>query len=397
MESNTLTTSKPAVRWLAVSAVMMAGCADAPNIPLAVVGRLPAVERIQDKLDALNLTIRPPKPGANADAARWHACMAPLSSRLKPVLIQWLNSAEADNELAEIGILAQLEDGKPLSDHPLITELLDRLTVAPRWSGPSELAGKVKADLAAVNAGLDRHLAADNQQLRADTQQALRLSKAYLNAYFKKGAAVAASRWLPNPEETRKLQQQAAGLLKLKADDPELGEALAMLYKRLDRLADQSAGFVGRDGSQFGFPGTVERNSRIDIDHSQVAADTLRVVLEALRDSIAPLPVLPQATAAASLKGYVVDFGKPLHWIYDRRDGAFVDIIIDEARFQEIDAHARMAEASVAGAVGKAIRGGSWGALNNEAVAKLVETAAGVLARHMTERADWCLQAEAGD
>lgn len=385
------TTLSKFTRWALVAmSGLLGGCADAPSIPLAVVGRLPPVEHIQDKLDALNLSVLSPKPGANVDTARWVACMAPLSSRLKPGLIQWLNSAKADNELAEIGILGELEDGKLLSDHPLIAELLDRLTVAPRWSGPFELAGKIKADLG-------RHLQADNQQLRADTQQALRFSKTYLKAYFKKGAAVAASRWLQNPEETRKLQQQAAGFLKLKADDPELGEALGLFYKRLHQLADQRAGFVGRDGSQFGFPGIVEHNSRIDIDHSQVAADTLRVVLEALRDSIAPLPVLPQATAALSLKDYVVDFDKPLHWIYDRRDGAFADITIDEARFQEIEAHARMAEASVAGAVGKAIRGGSWGALNNEAVAKLVETAAGVLSRHMTERADWCLQAQAGD
>ena len=40
--------------------------------------------------------------------------------------------------------------------------------------------------------------------------------------------------------------------------------------------------------------------------------------------------------------------------------------------------------------VGKAIRGGSWGALNNEAVAKVIETVAEVLACHATERAGWC-------
>lgn len=107
--------------------------------------------------------------------------------------------------------------------------------------------------------------------------------------------------------------------------------------------------------------------------------------------------MLPNTNASASLTDYVIDFSKPVHWVYDRRAGTSADISIDEAGFQEIEAHSRKAEASVAGAVGKAIRGGSWGALNNEAVAKLVETAAGVVARHVTERAQWCVKAQAGE
>lgn len=388
--------------WLLVaSAGLVAGCAETPKSPLTTIGQLPAIEKIRDRLDALNLSI--PKPAANIDASRFVGCMAPLTSRLEPGLAKLLGEVKdkSDDLKANLEVLNGLEDHHLFSKHPLISDLLAKLTTSPRFEGPAGLAQKIKDDLAAHRERFHERLKTETALLAADTQQAVKLEEEYLKAYFKKGGAQLASRVIQDPAEQTELQQQAASLLKLKADDPRVDKVLDLVNKQLakstGKLAQKSPGFVGRDGTQYGFPGIVESGSHVSIDHSQIAADTLRIVLEAIRDHYAPLPVLPNTTAAASLKDYVVDFGKPLHWVYDRRDGTSATVTIDEADFQEIEAHARKAEASVAGAVGKAIRGGSWGSLNNEAVAKLVETAAGVVARHVTERAQWCVKAQAGE
>lgn len=399
-----MTPTSRVIPWLlaAASTVLMIGCAEAPKSPFTTIGQLPAVEKIQDKLAALKLTI--PKPGTNIDAPRFVNCMAPLTSRLEPGLIDFLSAVKAntDNVLADIDKLNGLEDHKLFSDHPLISDLLFRLTAAPQLGAPTNIADKIKADLAARREQFKQRFTDEKHLLTADTKQAAELGKTYLTAYFKKGGAQLTSQFIQDPTEQTELKQQAASLLKLKADDPRLDKVLELVNKQLakssGKLAQKSAGLVGRDGTQYGFPGIVEADTHADIDHSQIAADTLRILLEAIRDHYAPLPVLPQSTAAATLTNYVIEFGKPLRWTFDKRDpGNFETVTIDEAGFQSIEAHARKAEASVAGAVGKAIRGGSWGSLNNEAVAKLVETAAGVVARHMTERAEWCLQAQTGE
>lgn len=401
MDHSNTHTSRLLPWLLAVSTGLIGGCADAPKAPLATLGQLPAIEKIRDKLDALKLAI--PKPAAPIDASRFVGCMAPLTSRLEPGMAKLLGELndKSDNIKANLDILNGLEDHNLFSNHPLIADLLVKLTTSVHLEGPSDLADKIKADLAERRKHFKQRVNDEKEFLKTDTQQALKLEEDYLKAYFKKGGAQLVSRLVQDPAEQSELQQQAASLLKLKADDPRVDKVLDLVNKQLakstGKLAQKSPGFVGRDGTQYGFPGIVESNSHVSIDHSQIAADTLRIILEAIRDHYAPLPVLPNTTASASLKDYVVEFGKPLHWVYDRRDGHSADVTIDEAAFQEIEAHARKAEASVAGAVGKAIRGGSWGALNNEAVAKLVETTAGVVARHVTERAQWCVKAQAGE
>ncbi|MDD5410279.1 MAG: hypothetical protein PHF31_02530 [Methylobacter sp.] len=66
---------------------------------------------------------------------------------------------------------------------------------------------------------------------------------------------------------------------------------------------------------------------------------------------------------------------------------AVLQITTDQ--FQDIAAKAYGAESSVAGVVEKSIHGGLPGeALNNEAVARSIQSAAGVLTRHTTERAE---------
>ena len=377
-------------RLVASTSGLMAGCTDQQKLPLTTLGQLPTFENINDKLESLNLKL--PKPESNIDTKRLVDCMVPLTSRLQPGAVKALGQFQA-----ELDPLQDLNAGNLLDKQSLIVDLLDKLTTSPQLEGAAELTQTIKAELAKRRNDFKARVTADSQALKTDSAQALKLETEYLTAYFKKGSA----QRVQDPAEQTELRQQAASLLKLKTDDPRVDKVLDLVSKQLARstgkLAPKSAGFVSRDGSQYGFPGILEPGSHASIDHSQINADILRVALEAVRDHYAPLPVLPNTTAAPHLKDYVVEFGKPLRWVYDRHTGHSATVTIDEEDFQEIEAHARKAEASVAGAVGKAIRGGSWGALNNEAVAKLVETAAGVVARHVSERAQWCLKAQTGE
>ena len=171
-------------------------------------------------------------------------------------------------------------------------------------------------------------------------------------------------------------------------------------------------GFIGREGTVYAFPGITGTNSGgVAIDHNQVGADLIRILFESIRDTYAPLPVLANSTASwlvhqcdsPSDKYCVFKNEKVAEIAFKDRDEQDIEWNlgrwshlppyhgkITKAEFEEIEANARSSESATADVVGKAIRGGSWGALNNEAVAKVVETVAGVLARHTTERAGWC-------
>ncbi|MGH8549248.1 MAG: hypothetical protein ACRERU_11750 [Methylococcales bacterium] len=122
------------------------------------------------------------------------------------------------------------------------------------------------------------------------------------------------------------------------------------------------------------------------MDHSQVGADLIRIILEAIRDGFlarddcAALPAISESATGVTA-GLLMDFhvnACKTYWKVDLDD------------FIEIQMRANAAEAMIASTAGKAIRGGSMGSLNNEALARAVETAAGVIARHTTERVEWC-------
>lgn len=117
------------------------------------------------------------------------------------------------------------------------------------------------------------------------------------------------------------------------------------------------------------------------------------VWLQSLCWKIQRLPALP-------VNFDILQFGSSdqpitLKWHIDRHDNSKVlNINVSPQQFENIESNARQAEASVASNVGKAIRGGSMGSLNNEAVAQLLETVAGVLAKHKSQRVQWCLLAQ---
>jgi len=388
--------------FISTSMILLVGCSTAPQF-----GRLPLLDKIKDRIDRISLPIHLPATAAikDMDPVRFNICMAPLSAKLRPGFIQLLRSIKADasganahlfNRINEIGDEDILDDQHGL--HPVLNHLFDRLLNEVTLSQTA-----ADGKLAEINNQFMEKFKADQDILKVDTQEVTLRAKDYLLAYFTKGALQTVTQSLQDKD----LKVQLAAVLKRKTEDPAVDKALQLIDKQLVKASAKipsPSGFIARDGTQYSFPGIQFEDQHVDIDHSQIGADVIRILLEALRDTYAPLPSLTTATAinsktAKQLLAYKLEFDKnntaQLAWQLDPHNQQLVEhITISNQDFQKIEAHARQAEAFVASNIGKVIRGGSWGALNNEAVAKLVETVAGVIARHVTERAQWCVQAQ---
>jgi hypothetical protein len=217
-----------------------------------------------------------------------------------------------------------------------------------------------------------------------------RLLDAYLKAYFGSPSGLLVRLETSNPNGwTRAL----ASALKLDADSPTvrtLADHLKTQMADNPNLASlkflhlpiprEEPGFVSRDGTRYTFPGLAWNGTSVSVDQSQVGADLIRIVIEALRDEAAPLPFVANATRLKQ------PMDGPIEIYYPASPGWSVSA--DD--FLQIQGTANHIEAVIGGTVGKAIRGGSAGALNNEAIAKVVETAAAVFARQVAERVGWC-------
>jgi len=156
-------------------------------------------------------------------------------------------------------------------------------------------------------------------------------------------------------------------------------------YHLLTKLA---GGFVTRGGKKWAFPDVdftftpFSENaftvSKIDL--TAVGSDVIRVSVEALGDSIAQLPGTRESTGC-----------KSPHHLLDCYDPASYNVTAEH--FASVNEDAAAAESMVGGVTGKLIRGISWLSLNNEAIAKAIETALGVAARKATEKLSWCFYA----
>jgi hypothetical protein len=220
------------------------------------------------------------------------------------------------------------------------------------------------------------------------------------------------------------LAAELATILDKKPNDTKTVKTLDSLLEELKtglqlslNTTPETTGFVGREGTVYSFPG-VNTDSNSKIDHNQIGADAVRIFLEALRDTFAPLPVLQTSTAALwnskhcpskdkdkeknSCKGLSFKSKDDIQDVLWQLTPEYVNgfynttsqsdtlsFQVSAKEFEDIEAKARDAESATATAVGKLIRGsGNMGA--NEALAKVGETAAGVLARHIVERFGWC-------
>lgn len=172
-------------------------------------------------------------------------------------------------------------------------------------------------------------------------------------------------------------------------------EKRGKIYTTYLRAYFSQEGFVSRSGFKLKFPGmpniglgdepsSTDLNKSTDlpssVDFTQVGTDIVRVFLEALRDaSLEQGNRLPGVTGSTGVKeGILFDVSVAPQWN------------VPTERFTEIESQAGQAEGMLATAVGKAVRGGSWGSMNNEALAKVAETVAGVEARYAVERFEWC-------
>lgn len=376
---------------LFLSLSSLSGCSALQTAP-----RLSQLDRIGDFQLPITVT-------ASVDSVAFADCMAPATAKVKLGFGHLVEKLRDETEngvlLNQLGLLEESN----LAEHALQTgahlrDLIDRfatnLTVSDRFYIPgSGIGEKIQQKAEKIAEYIQQH-PLDSQQ---DLQLLQRLSRAYLKAYFIK--PVDLNRLQSNDEKT--LRAEIASILKRKPDDTKVNALVETLQPRLKPAMQKIAGFIDRDGSQFGFSGISTSADSLKVDHSQIGADVTRIFLDALRDTLVPLPVLAYSTAGEQQAEFdVMTFQTADHpisfdWHMDRHDQSkTIHLSITAQQFETIQALAKQAEASAASSVGKAIRGGAIGSLNNEAIARQLETAAGVLARHAAERSQWCLLAQ---
>lgn len=145
-----------------------------------------------------------------------------------------------------------------------------------------------------------------------------------------------------------------------------------------------SDGFVDRSGATLVFPGVsadvlVAKNSLLvqagSADSRRVASDLARIFLEALFDAAFQVPAAERATAL-KIAGY------------PKFDANSPPIPVDD--FAKVTTDALRAEAAATSHVGELVRGGGGLGINNETLASVIETAAGVIAKKLTEHELFC-------
>ena len=260
---------------------------------------------------------------------------------------------------------------------------------------------QLSADLAS-----ERDRIRPNSSVDGDGAQTLRLTAAialtttigqYLSAYFENGKFVSLTIDPSKAEATAESELQQK--LGFSADQAKasVGDVLKQLTRSdvgSDGLyhvitAKGDAGFVTRGGDKYSFPAisitlTPGAGRPVDVtkvDFGSVGADLIRVYLEAVGDTWARLPGVPQATGVTTrlLRSYGTD--------------AAVKEQLDETQFMKVNSLASRAETAAAAGTGQLIRGLGWVSLNNESLAKIIETAAGVAVRKGSEKVAWCIEA----
>lgn len=283
------------------------------------------------------------------------------------------------NALEQAPAAGSSKDGKPLaggrSAVPEVTIDLEQL------SNFSDLLND------GIEAGAFDALADRAQRLSRgeDDKRRAAFIRDYLHAYFRNGKFFTVNA-KANDEDLENLKKDLAKELPGATD-----EAIAKLIKALgEKYGDRtfgvigSDGFVARDGTQFQIPaltaqlviGTKASATLSDIDGSRIGADLVRVYFEALFDSHDQLPAVSNATGVSIA-------GVPLPKQADTK-------IIDDEAFAAVQQRANGADAAASATFGRIVRGASWISLNNEAVAKLLETVVGVTVRKVAEKAAWC-------
>jgi hypothetical protein len=235
------------------------------------------------------------------------------------------------------------------------------------------------------------------------TLEQLTITEAYLAAYFNNGEFVSLDIDVNNVEasaikaikEKFKVSDEVAKELSVKLLTAIIGAAPGednkyhILTKKID------GGFVTRGGTKYSFPGVSINIDPLsdsilevaEIDFTQVGSDVVRVFLEALGDQLGQLPADQTSTACKAIKN------KQFEQYENFKCYVESEQVVDADQFTKVNEHANKAESLAATATGQVLRGVSWLSLNNEALAKIIETAVGVVARKATEKVAWCVYA----
>lgn len=235
------------------------------------------------------------------------------------------------------------------------------------------------------------------------TVEQLNIIEAYLAAYFDNGEFVSLD------IETESIEKSAITEIteKLKVSDEVAKELYAKLrntiigatpgedkkYHILTKKTD--GGFVTRGGTKYSFPGVSINIDPLsdnilkvaEIDFTQVGSDVVRVFLEALGDQLAQLPADQNSTACKAINNKQFEQYKNFECYEESKH------VVNADQFVKVNEHANRAESLAATATGQVIRGVSWLSLNNEALAKIIETAVGVVTRKAMEKVAWCVYA----
>jgi hypothetical protein len=215
----------------------------------------------------------------------------------------------------------------------------------------------------------------------------------YIRAYFRNGEFVKLSLDTTNVQAALKKEIEARfpGL-----DDQTQKDLIKNLFDKF--LGDGTffgeigtVGFVTRSGATYQFPSL---ESRLDplakrpitvskVDFPGVASDLVRVVLEGTFDALFRLPAVSNATGAR-LEALPTNLRLPIH------DPDPTKSPVNEKKFGNVNQIAGQVEAAASTAFGQFIRGAGWASLNNEAVAKSLETLVGVTLRKVMEQCVWC-------
>ena len=127
----------------------------------------------------------------------------------------------------------------------------------------------------------------------------------------------------------------------------------------------------------------------------ELASQLVRVFFEAIYDSHGIIVPAVSSSTVCVEKLWPSEFC--LHDVPSAEAGAKTATPTKSQRVAWVDSYANQVEAVVTAATAELIRGGAWVALNNEAVARAVETTAGVNSRKIAEKVLWNLQTQCGE
>ncbi|WP_454743991.1 hypothetical protein [Cupriavidus necator] len=130
----------------------------------------------------------------------------------------------------------------------------------------------------------------------------------------------------------------------------------------------------------------------------EIAPQLMRVLLEAIYDSHGlVVPAISSSTACTSPPLYPKQYclgpdDMKAQGLAHSLDAGTTPTTAERVKW--VDEYANRFEAIVTALTSQLIRGGGWASLNNETVAKTVETMAGVNSRKVGEKALWKIQSE---